>query len=466
MLKHFNSLLLKLIFAFTLVALTTAGLVAIFIRISSVDRLSQLIIDQQVSSLQAAMEIYYADNGSWDGVSAGWQQINLHIMPTPADQEAVLQPKNDNPQQDKSRNFFGLVDENGIVLIANGPSYQAGDTIPAGMISEGTPIIVNTKLVGTILTPPSRPHLNPEENLFLRRSTEALVYAVLGAMLVALALGIVLARTLIRPLQALTQAAQGIARGQLEQTVQVRSKDEIGQLAQAFNTMSREVASVNQMRRQMTADIAHDLRTPLTVIAGYVESMRDGVLQPTRERLSLIFTEIERLQRLVNDLRFLSQADAGELPLHVQAISPKTLLDHAAAPFLRQAEMENITLKVSADPNLPPVTVDESRMMQVFSNLITNALRYTPEKGTILLSASLVKDKLVIRIQDNGSGIPEEDLPNIFNRFYRVDKSRTDSSETGLGLAIAKALVEAHQGIIRVESRFGECTEFIIEIPA
>ena len=168
--------------------------------------------------------------------------------------------------------------------------------------------------------------------MFLQRTNQALLMGVLGAMLVALLLGILLASGLTRPLKALTQAAQSIAQGHLEQKVVVNSEDEIGQLATAFNRMSEEVARVNQLRRQMTADIAHDLRTPLTVIGGYVEAMRDGVLQPTETRLTMIYTEIERLQDMVGDLRMLSQADAGELPLHPQR-SHRALCWNARRPF-------------------------------------------------------------------------------------------------------------------------------------
>jgi two-component system, OmpR family, sensor histidine kinase BaeS len=465
MMKLLNSLLWKLIIAFVLVAVITAALVAVFIRATSVNRLSQLIIDQQVNSLQVSLKAYYTGTGSWNGIDQVWQQLNMQARPTPAG-DNTNQSKNDyGPPPNKSLNFFGLVDAQGKVVISNGPDYQEGDIVSAQMVKDGTPILVDGTQVGTLLTPPDRPRFNSEENLFLQRTNEALIYAVLGAMLVASALGILLARTLIHPLQALTQAAQAIAHGELEQVVQVKSKDEIGQLAAAFNLMSREVSRSNQLRRQMTADIAHDLRTPLTVIAGYVESMRDGVLQPTRERLTLIFTEIERLQQMVSDLRFLSQADAGELPLHLQSIAPKALLEHAAAPFMRDAEMQHINLLVQADGKLPEIRVDETRMMQVFSNLIGNALRYTPENGTIRLSARLEKEKVEICVQDNGVGIPEEDLPMIFNRFYRVDKSRSDSGESGLGLAIAKALVEAHKGSIKVDSKVDQFTAFTLDFP-
>jgi signal transduction histidine kinase len=328
------------------------------------------------------------------------------------------------------------------------------------------PVTVDGAQVGTILLPNLPPEFNREENLFLQRTTEALLYAVAGSMVIALLIGLALARTLIRPLQALTQAAQNITQGDLEQQVAVTSKDEIGQLATAFNQMSAEVARVNQLRKQMTADIAHDLRTPLTVIAGYIESMQDGVLQPTPERLGLIYAEIERLQNLVGDLKMLSQADAGELPLRPHPVPPDELLERAAAPFQHRAEQQGIRLRVNVEEGLPEIKVDEDRMMQVFGNLINNAVRYTPAGGEILLRAYAANGKVVLAVEDNGEGIEAEELPYIFNRFHRADKSRhTDSGESGLGLAIVKALVEAHGGTVKAESKYGEGTKISIALP-
>jgi signal transduction histidine kinase len=457
-----NSLVWKLTFAFILVALTTTALVAVLIRTTSINRLSQLIVDQQRSSLQLVLEQYYTNTGSWTGINGQWMQIRQQSAPTP---NTNGPSKNDHGQSSKGDHqvFFGLTDPQGSVLVPFDPQFPQGASLSSEIIKSGMPVTVNGKVVGTIVNMPVQPSFNPEENLFIQRTTEALIYAVIGAMLVAFIMGTLLARTLTRPLQALTLAAQNIAGGQLEQEVKISSKDELGRLASAFNKMSQEVARVNRLRRQMTADIAHDLRTPLLVIAGYIEAMRDGVLRPTPERLALIYTEIEHLQRLVSDLRMLSQVDAGELPLHPQPISPKSLLEHAAAPFVHRAETQHITLKVEAADPLPEIRVDEDRMMQVFGNLLSNALRYTPAGGEIRLSAQRVNGNIIMSVRDNGCGIPEEDLPFIFDRFYRVDKSRTDAGETGLGLAIVKAMVEAHNGKVWVESKLGEYSRFSIQ---
>jgi signal transduction histidine kinase len=329
-----------------------------------------------------------------------------------------------------------------------------------------TPIEVGGERVGTLLTARRNPALEPAEALFLQRTTRAAALATFGAMLVALTMSFFLARTLTRPLRDLTGAAQNIARGHLEQQVDIRSQDEIGQLAVAFNLMSQEVARANQLRRQMTADIAHDLRTPLTVVGGYIEAMRDGVLEATPERLKLIYTEIERLQKLVGDLRMLSQADAGELPLNSQLADPAALLRRAVGLFEHHAGQKGVEIEMEASGTLPAVRIDEDRMMQVLDNLLSNALRYTPSGGKIVLSAEAVGSAVRLTVRDTGAGIPAEELPYIFNRFYRSDTSRhAEAGESGLGLSIVRALIEAQGGRVWAESEPGMGTAVQIEFP-
>jgi two-component system, OmpR family, sensor histidine kinase BaeS len=469
-----KSLYGKLALAFIAVAFTTAALVAVFIRLTSADRLRQLVVDQQRSRLEQSLSTYYALNSSWAGVDQSWQQIQSQTLPTPASQRNVLPPQGNRPPDAQSRgNFLGLADAQGAVIVSVDPNYPAGSTLPPDKLKAGTAVLADGVRVGTILVASQPPGFNPQEAQFLDRTTQALIYASLGALLVALVIGILLARTLTRPLKALTQAAHRITEGDLEQEVKVRSNDEIGQLAEAFNRMSQEVARVNQLRRQMTADIAHDLRTPLTVISGYIESMRDQVLKPTPERLSLIYSEIERLQDLVGDLRMLSLADAGELSLNPQRISPKTLLDRAAALFRHQADGQNVSIAVKAGEDISEILVDEARMMQVLGNLISNALRYTSSGDEITLSAGLAgsgpsgSGKMVeISVQDTGEGIPADEMPYIFDRFHRADKSRhSDNGESGLGLAIVRALVEAHGGSTSAESTPGQGTTIHLFFP-
>jgi two-component system sensor histidine kinase BaeS len=247
--------------------------------------------------------------------------------------------------------------------------------------------------------------------------------------------------------------------------VQVRSKDELGELAASFNQMSRDLASATQARRQMTADIAHDLRSPLSVIAGYAEALNDGKLPGTPETYTILHQETRHLSRLVEDLRTLSLADAGELTLTRLPTQAVRLLEQARLRQAVAAEQAGITLRVKASPPEASIFVDPERMAQVLDNLILNAFRYTPEGGEVILSAVPVHEGVQINVSDTGSGIAAEDLPQIFNRFYRGDKSRQQNGESGLGLAIARSIVEAHDGTITVESQLGKGTSFTVTLP-
>ncbi|MHC1783218.1 MAG: sensor histidine kinase [Anaerolineaceae bacterium] len=450
------SLMWKLIITIMIVVVLTTGLMAVLIRLNSQESLSRLIIDQQRSNLSESLVEYYSLNGSWEDVTAAWDQLQMRRNSPPPP-----------PAENRRKSLFGLADENGMVTVSSNAAYPVGSTLPPEILSNGEPLILSDKRVGTILTADLPPGFNPEEYLFLERTNRALFASLGGALLVALVLGILLARTLIYPLKALTEAANLIAEGNLEQQVQVNSKDEIGQLASAFNLMSKEVSRVNGLRRQMTADIAHDLRTPLTTIAGYIESMQEGVLKPTPERLALIYSEIEVLQNLVGDLRMLSRVDAGDLTFNCQNIAPGYLLERASASFQQQAEKQQITIKAESESGLPDIFIDEDRMMRVLGNLISNALRFTPSGGLIQMRAKAVENGVEIEMKDNGSGISPEELPFLFDRMHRIDKARSDvSGETGLGLAIVKALVIAQGGSVQVSSKLGEGTTFTLEFPA
>ncbi len=203
-------------------------------------------------------------------------------------------------------------------------------------------------------------------------------------------------------------------------------------------------------------DIAHDLRTPLTVISGYVESLRDGVLAPTTERFDTIYREVQHLQTLVEDLRTLSLADAGELRLNREPVSSRDLLESVAATFSHKAESRRIALRVNCAEDISDINVDIARMNEVFGNLVSNALRYTSEGGTITLSAQQDAGRVRLAVADDGAGIAPEALPHIFERFYRADTSRTDNAgESGLGLAIARSIVVAHGGTLEATSALG-----------
>jgi signal transduction histidine kinase len=319
------------------------------------------------------------------------------------------------------------------------------------------PLLLDGQAIGTLIAVGAAPGLNRVEEAYLMRTNRAILWSAVGATLLAVLVGLAAARALVRPLQRLTTAIRAMTAGDLHQEVPIQSQDEIGELARAFNQMSADLARANQARRQMTADIAHDLRNPLMVMMGYLEAMRDGVLEPTPKRLATLYDEAHHLQHLVNDLRTLSLADAGELTLQREAVFPYELLLRAYRAWLSQAQQRDIILICRAPEGLPALSVDVERLNQVLNNLISNALRYTPPAGRIVLAARQQDEQILLTIQDNGAGIAADHLPFIFDRFYRADPARTEnnsgnSDESGLGLAIARSIVEAHGGTLRVES--------------
>jgi two-component system sensor histidine kinase BaeS len=283
---------------------------------------------------------------------------------------------------------------------------------------------------------------------------------------VALLLGIVLARNLTKPLRELTSATRAVAVGDLDQQVPVRSKDELGQLAEAFNQMNANLARSRDLRRQMTADIAHELRTPLSVILAHAEGIKDGVLPASEDTLQVIHDETMRLSTIVEDLRTLSLAETGELGLTPRMVSPGELLKQVATAQSPRAKQREIKIDFDFESGLPEIEVDPDRIAQVLGNLMDNALRYTPNGGQITLSAGRTSNGVQLRVQDNGPGIEAEELSHIFNRFYRADKSRQrDDGGSGLGLAIAKSIVERHKGQIWAESKPGEGMTLVVEFP-
>ena len=456
----------KLILAFMFVAVTAAGIVALFLHLSSPDRLNQLIFEQSLAEFKEVVVDYYNQTGSLENV--GYYLISSGAVPLPIEEPLASQPGDRLALRFDRRRVFALADPNGIILFSNLPTAIIGLRIPDELLSQGEPITVNGKTVGVIIYQSGAFKLTPEEENYLARTNRAVILAGFGGVLVALLAGVWLARSLTRPLRDLTAAADRMASGELEQVVAVRAHDEIGFLTQAFNNMSSQVAAANVMRRQMTADIAHDLRTPLTVIAGYIEAMRDEILAPTPERLNMIYSEIERLQRLVDDLRTLTRADSGNLALVCEPLDASALLHRQAAAHQLTAAQKDIELQVQSANDLPPLYADEARLSQVLDNLITNAIRFTPAGGQIALRAAAApEERLLIQVADTGAGIQPEDLPHVFDRFYRADKSRTDDDgASGLGLAIARALVQAHGGTITAESAPGQGSVFNILLPA
>lgn len=462
-----RSLMLKLTIAFLLVSLTGTALVAVFVGQTTTAEFDRYVLEQMRSDFVAQASQYYQTNGSWEGVAEYFRRTEpLQPPPPQRPEDPPRSPPESQMPLSPGDNPFLLADQSGYTWVPAG-RFGVGDQVPAAELAQGVVVKVDGKAVGTVVTVGPPPSRNARDVAYLARTYQALLIAALGATATALLLGILLARTLTRPLRELTAATRAMAKGKLKQQVSVRSQDELGELATAFNQMSADLARANQLRRQMTADIAHDLRTPLTVMTGYLESLRDGVLKPSTARFEVMYNEAQHLQRLVEDLRTLSLTDAGELLLHRQPVAPQALLEHGAAAFRHRAEQQNVTLQVNTDHGLPEINVDPERMAQVLGNLISNALRYTPEGGQITLSARQQADAVVLAVQDNGVGISPEALAHVFERFYRGDASRQQQDgESGLGLAIARSLVETHGGRITANSDGIGCgSTFSIYLP-
>ena len=463
-----RSLTLKLTLAFLVVSLTGVALAAIFARWTTLREFDRLIQDQAESSFISDVAAYYQTYGTWVNVAAN---IPHRRLPAEAAADRTLDHNRPKVQPDRTQSSlppfsFVLVDQQRLVVVPGG-SYQMGERVSVARLSQGAPIEVGGQVVGTVLRAADTLMLDAKEQQFLARVNQALFYAALIALVVAFALGLLFARTLAHPLREMTTAAQAMSKGELRHQVPIRSRDELGQLAAAFNQMSANLAHATELRQQMTADIAHELRTPLTVITGYIEALRDGVLKPTPSRFDTMHNEAQQLKRLVEDLRTLSLADAGELPLTIQATPPRALLERLLAAFAHRAEQSRVALKLEVADNLPAAAVDAERIIQVLENLVSNALRHTPAGGEITVSAQAQPDAILFAVQDNGEGIAPDVLPHIFDRFYRGDAARgEESGASGLGLAIAKSIVEAHGGSLTAASHgIGAGSTFTVRLP-
>jgi signal transduction histidine kinase len=291
----------------------------------------------------------------------------------------------------------------------------------------------------------------------------------LGALLAVAAATVVtifLSRRISKPVHELTTAARQLGEGDFSYRVHYTDKGEIGELASTFNSMAESLERAEQLRKNMVTDVAHELRTPLSNIRGQIEAINDGLVQPDEATLSSIHEEAMILSRLVNDLQELTLAEAGKLRLTLQNEDIRSLVEKTAASAHAAATAQEITLDVDLPEHLPPCRIDAQRISQVLHNLIDNAITYTPRGGTVTIAAQHIDRQVEISISDTGKGIPVKDLPNIFERFYRVDRSRTRATGgSGLGLTISKGLVEAHGGKIEVESTKDKGSTFRFTIP-
>ena len=304
------------------------------------------------------------------------------------------------------------------------------------------------------------------DKAFLDDVSRSLLIAIGAAAVGTILMAYLIARHVVRPVEQLTAAAHGMAEGDLGRRVTVRSKDEIGVLAGAFNSMADSRARLEALRRNMVNDVAHELRTPLSNLQGYLEVLRDGLTAPTPEVLASLHEESLSLNRLVADLQELALAEAGQLPLVQEEVVLADAVVSAVEAFASKATAQDLSLEFRVPESLPLVLADRARLGQVFRNLLANAFAHTPPGGRVSVDATVSGNDVAVSVRDTGSGIAPEHLPYVFDRFYRADAARARATGgAGLGLAIVKHLVEAQGGRISAASQPGAGTTLTFTLP-
>ncbi len=403
---------------------------------------------EQAQLLAPLVAEYYAQHGSWEGIESllGRERPGRGKGP----------PWGDPWQR------FSLLDANGRVVIGQVPAEISREVLD----SVGVPIVVNGVRVAWLVPTTGMQRFSVVEQEFLRSTRGAILLAGVIAAGAALVLGGLFVRNILAPLRQLESASQRLAQGDLSQRVPVTGRDEIGHLAESFNRMVERLERSEKLRRQMIADIAHELRTPLTVIQGNLQAILDGVYEPTPNVIASIHEESLLLARLVGDLRDLSLAEAGELRLEKQLIDIRDVIRQTVTVIEPRLASKRIVLTVTLPDEAVIVEIDPQRIQQVLLNILSNAERYTPEGGQIMLSAVKLNAEVRVSVTDTGPGIAPEDLPYVFERFWRADRSRARATGgTGLGLAIAKQFIEVHGGRIWAESTLGKGSTFTFSLP-
>jgi signal transduction histidine kinase len=363
-----------------------------------------------------------------------------------------------------------LVAASQVLLPASFNNHMAGMTLAPGA-SAGVTLVPGVSAGGNAGMGMGMGGPGPGGQLFgdFRASfNEALTYAALAAMIVAAVLSVIFSRSVLAPVHAMSLATQHIADGHYEERLQVKGADELAQLATRFNQMAEKLDQVEAMRRRLIGDVSHELRTPLTAIKGSMEGLMDGVLPANDETYQQIYAEADRLNRLVDDLQELSRVEARAYKLDLRSVDVRSLVQSVTKRLTPEAEDRRLSLSLDMAPDLPPVLADEDRAVQVLTNLTGNALQYTPENGRVTITIKRMEGEVQFEVRDTGIGIPPEHLEHIFDRFYRVDKSRSRKAGggSGIGLTIARALVEAQGGRIWAESAGeGQGSTFTFTLP-
>ncbi len=359
-----------------------------------------------------------------------------------------------------------LADTNGTVLLGTGTG-NTGTSLTPSELAVAIPLKVNGKTVGYLYSAGGMGINAASQQALYDRLNRGVLLAGLVAGVLGLLLAFGLAYTLLRPVRDLTLASQNLAQGDLSQRVEIHGKDEMATLGQAFNHMADSLQQAEESRRIMTADIAHELRTPLAVQRANLEALQDGVYPLTVENLSPVVEQNHLLTHLVEDLRTLALADAGQIELECIPTDLPALVQRVVEQFQPQAAKNQVSLHFSS-PAIPMqlISLDPIRLEQMLTNLLSNALRYTPQAGQIEVAINQLPKFARLTVRDTGPGIPQDALPFIFERFYRADKSRSRAEGgSGLGLAIARNLARAHGGDLTATNHASGGAFFTLTLP-
>lgn len=445
-------------------ALLTAGL-SILLFYNLTDRAfneytkeNRIQIGWEVSSLLG--ETYSQDG--WDGIEALVKETFL--LRKSRGRRMGMMGHQMGIRMSLSQNDIVVTDLYDTIMVSS-TTLEPGSLLPKSLLDLKVPIFANKEHVGyVVVSKPISPNEKSLESVFSSTLSRYSLWVTLFGIAAAVLAGFFTSGQLIKPIKDLSRAVQLFTKGNRDVRIPVKSDDELGSLAADFNQMAEAIKTSEELRKSLTADVAHELRTPLSILRGTLDSIQAGVLEATPDVILSLQDETIRMSRLIKDLSDLSRAEAGNLDLHREIIRPSELKDKFS--YLQtETELKGIDFEIDIPDNLPEISVDVVRIIQVISNLLNNALRHTTT-GKIQLTAEKADNGVMFSVTDTGTGIKKEDLPLVFERFYREDKSRSrKTGGMGLGLSIAKGIVEAHGGRIWVESKEGQGSIFSFLLP-
>jgi signal transduction histidine kinase len=475
------SLRSRIILAFLIVIVGTNIVIAVSAnrvinaRFNALSATTGTLLAQRIAPLA---ERYYAANGTWEGMDTLFKEARSGEQ----SEDQAQPPKHEGDGSERDALPLGiqdrwdwriaageerliLIDMEGQIVVDTHPDEQEIANL-GKQLEKGVPLIVQREKVGVLVPASAIGALTTVQNKFLQQVNVTIIGVTILGSLIAIIVASLLAQRTVAPIQALAVASQKVAAGDYSQRVEATGADEIVEMANSFNTMASELQTQRDLRYRSMADLAHELRTPLSVLQIELESIEDGLSEPTPEVVKGLQVEVIHLNHLVEDLRTLSLMDAGELTMDFHEVDLSECVKSVVNRFRGPAMEKDISLVTNVEPSELLINGDDHRLTQVLINLLSNAIRHTPNGGTVTVNLREDKNDAIVTVRDTGEGIDEQHLPHLFERLYRADNARDRrSGGSGLGLSIARSLVEAHNGQIWVKSQSGQGALFGFTIP-